>query len=459
MPHLTVEKIGGTSMSRFSEVLSNVILRNKDHVYGRIYVVSAYAGVTDLLLEHKKSRQPGVYTAFASQGAYGEALEAVKLRFFELNAGFKADGLDVEAADRFIGERVQGVLGYLNSTADLLASGYVSRSELLSAARELLASIGESHSAFNSANIVQARGYDSRFIDLSGWGDPKARTIDERVALALADVGGPPAVTFVTGYCKGTEGIMREFDRGYSEVTFSKVAVAVKAAEAVIHKEFHLSSADPKIIGPGKVVPVCNTNFDVADQLADVGMEAIHPKAAKPLELAGIPLRVKNAFDPDHDGTLITKDYTCPESKIEVVTGTDKVSILELYDTRMVAEVGSDYRIMQVLVDHKISYISKATNANTIDLVLWDRDLHPEMISKLSGMFDVVSVIPVAIVCAIGSNIAKPGILAQATGAMARASINIIGVSQTARQTNMQFTVRREDFIKAQRALHAELCE
>jgi aspartate kinase len=277
--------------------------------------------------------------------------------------------------------------------------------------------------------------------------------------LALADVGQRPMVTFVTGYCKGTEGIMREFDRGYSEVTFSKVAVAVKADEAVIHKEFHLSSADPKIIGPGKVVPVCNTNFDVADQLADVGMEAIHPKAAKPLELAGIPLRVKNAFDPDHDGTLITKNYTCPVSKIEVVTGTDKVSILELYDTRMVAEVGSDYRIMQVIVDHRISYISKATNANTIDLVLWDRDLHPGMIEKLKGMFDVVTVIPVAIVCAIGSNIAKPGILSQATGAMARAGINIIGVSQTARQTNMQFTVRREDFVKAQRALHAELCE
>jgi len=39
MPQLTVEKIGGTSMSRFSEVLSNVVLRDPKHVYGRIYVV------------------------------------------------------------------------------------------------------------------------------------------------------------------------------------------------------------------------------------------------------------------------------------------------------------------------------------------------------------------------------------------------------------------------------------
>jgi aspartate kinase len=459
MPDLTVEKIGGTSMSRFSEVLSNVILRDPKHVYGRIYIVSAYAGVTDLLLEHKKSKQPGVYTSFASGGPYAEAMLEVKRRCFELNAGMKGDGLDVAAADRFIAGRVDAVQGNLNSIADLLASGYVSRPELLSAARELLASIGESHSAFNSANILEARGYAAECIDLSGWADPIARTIDERIQLALADVGKTPAITFVTGYAKGTEGIMREFDRGYSEVTFSKVAVAVKAREAIIHKEFHLSSADPKIVGADKVVTVGNTNFDVADQLADVGMEAIHPRAAKPLELSGIPLRVKNAFDPDHDGTLITKDYTCPVSRIEVVTGTDKVSIVEVFDTRMVAEVGSDHRIMQVLVDHGISYIGKATNANTIDLVLWDRDVQDVIITKLRSMFDVVKVIPVAVVCAIGSNIAKPGILARATGAMARARINIIGVSQTARQTNMQFTVSREDFVSAQRALHAELCE
>lgn len=138
-------------MSRFPEVLSNVILRDPNRVYGRIYVVSAYAGVTDMLLEHKKSAKPGVYTAFASQSPYAEALEGVKARFFELNASMKAEGLDVDDANRFIGERVAGVLGYLRSTADLLASGYVSRTELLSAARELLASIGESHSAYNSA--------------------------------------------------------------------------------------------------------------------------------------------------------------------------------------------------------------------------------------------------------------------------------------------------------------------
>jgi aspartate kinase len=188
-------------------------------------------------------------------------------------------------------------------------------------------------------------------------------------------------------------------------------------------------------------------------------MEAIHPKASKPLELRGIALRVRNAFDSEHDGTLITKDYICPDSKIEVVTGSNKVSILEIHDTRMVAEVGSDYRIMEVLVRHGVSYIGKSTNANTIDLVVWDRDLTEAIVGELRGMFDSVTARPVAIVCAIGSNIAKPGILARAAKALADSGVNIINVAQTARQTNMQFSVGREDFVAAQRALHRELCE
>ena len=343
--------------------------------------------------------------------------------------------------------------------ASVLASGYLGRESVLLAARELLASLGEMHSAYNSANILRHRGYHSTFVDLSGWRDDRELSVDERIADALAGFDPHETIAFVTGYAKGTEGIMREYNRGYSEVTFSKIAVAVKAREAVIHKEFHLSSADPSIVGIDKAKPVCWTNFDVADQLADVGMEAIHPKASKPLELNNIPIRVKNAFDPQHAGTLITTDYVCPESKIEVVTGSDQVSMVEIHDAKMVAEVGFDLRIMEILARARVSYISKTTNANTIAMILWDRDITDDLVKALSDEFEEVRVVEVAMVCAIGSNIAKPGILSQAASALAKDNLNIVCVSQTARQTNMQFVLRREDFVGAQRALHRELCE
>ena len=456
---LRIEKIGGTTMSRFGEVLQNVILKDKNDIYNRIYVVSAYSGVTNELLEHKKTGQPGIYQSFEQNEEYEPAMISLQNRLCDLNRSFEGIGLDVAAADRFICERITFAVNILKSMDNVISSGYVNRSEVLLAARELLASIGEMHSAFNSANILQNLGYNATYVDLSGWQDRRERTIDARIRHTFASLDPSKTICVATGYTKGTEGIMREFDRGYSEVTFSKIAVLLHASEAVIHKEYHLCSGDPVIIGEGKVHPVCNTNFDVADQLADVGMEAIHPKASKPLETAGISIRVMNAFDPSHSGTLITKDYICPHSKTEVITGSNAVTCLEIHDTRMVGEVGFDMKIMKILQDHNVSYINKATNANTIDVLIAERDCTKELVEEMRKRFEMVTTRNVAIVCAIGSNIAKPGILAKAARALADEDINILSVSQTTRQTNMQFTLNREHFVQAQRALHRALCE
>ncbi|MBB5349446.1 aspartate kinase [Desulfoprunum benzoelyticum] len=457
-PFLRVEKIGGTSMSRFPEIIDNIILRDPDDIYGRIYIVSAYSGITNELLEHKKTGKPGIYQLFKEQQNYPRKLLDLRDNLFKLNEALTPVGLDLDEANDFIGDHIDLTINILRSMDNVLSSGYVSHKALLLAAREMLASLGEMHSAFNSANILKNQGYNSTFIDLSGWEDSRQLTIDERIKDSFNSIDPFSTICFATGYTKGKEGIMREFDRGYSEVTFSKVAVLLGAKEAIIHKEYHLCSGDPLVIGEDKIHPVCNTNFDVADQLADVGMEAIHPKASKPLEINNIPIRIKNAFDPNHSGTLITKDFIAPRSKVEIVTGSDKVVSMEIHDTRMVGEVGFDLRIMQVLAKHQVSYISKATNANTIAMLIADRDCSQALLDDLSDKFESVTSRPVAIVCAIGSNIGQPGILARAAQSLAADDINILAVSQTPRQTNMQFIVERVQFAQAQRALHQALC-
>ena len=459
MNPLRIEKIGGTTMSRFGEVLDNVIFYNPDEIYNRVYVVSAYSGVTNELLEHKKTGQAGIYQTFVQNEDCEAAMEHLTKRLCQINKGFVDIGLDLKTADDFIIERTHSALMVLRSMENVLSSGYVNRSAMLLATRELLASIGEMHSAFNSANILQNRGYNASYIDLSGWQDGRDMTIDQRILDTFQGVDPSTSICVATGYAKGSEGIMREFDRGYSEVTFSKIAVLLKAEEAVIHKEYHLCSGDPMLIGEDKVHPLGNTNFDVADQLADVGMEAIHPKASKPLEIANISIRIKNAFEPSHSGTLITKEYICPRSKTEVITGSNIVTCLEVHDTRMVGEVGFDMTIMEVLSKHQVSYINKTTNANTIGIIIYDTDCTEALVRDLRSTFELVTQDEVAIVCAIGSNIAKPGILALATKALAESNINILAVAQTARQTNMQFIILRESFDTAQCVLHAALCE
>ncbi|PKO55034.1 MAG: aspartate kinase, partial [Betaproteobacteria bacterium HGW-Betaproteobacteria-21] len=105
-----------------------------------------------------------------------------------------------------------------------------------------------------------------------------------------------------------------------------------------------------------------------------------------------------------------------------------------------------------------VSYILKATNANSIAHLLWENSVTPALIDELETTYQVVTIKPSAIVCTIGSNISIPGVLARAAQALAEAEVNVNCVSQTLRQVNMQFIVEREDYKKSIIALNHSLC-
>jgi aspartate kinase len=174
--------------------------------------------------------------------------------------------------------------------------------------------------------------------------------------------------------------------------------------------------------------------------------------------MAGINIRIKNTFEPEHDGTLISRNYVSQTSKVEIVSGSDKVLALEINDPMMVGETGFDLNIMQVFKKHEVSYIVKATDATCITTVVWDNSLVKALVDELKTTYYAVNVKPVALVCAIGSNIAQPGILGKAASALSSGNINIICFSQSMRQINMQFVIEREDYEKAIVVLNDALC-
>lgn len=456
---LTVEKIGGTSMSALPDVIKNIILyqREGNELYNRVFVVSAFSGVTDLLLENKKTGKPGIYHRIVKYQDFHESLDKITTDLKLINEKYVAAGLNLEVANNYIEAHVAKAEKYLENLANILASGYVSKDDILQAAREILASIGESHSAFNFTNILQNMGISTRLIDLSGFDDHKAYTISQRIKHAFKNVNFEREICIVTGYTKGTEGIMREFDRGYSEVTFSKIAEILGPKEVIIHKEYHLSTADPATVGVDNCSPVGFTNYDIADQLADVGMEAIHPKASKPLEISGIDLRIKNTFDPAHPGTLITRTYVSDSKRVEMITGTDRLLLIDVYDPLMVGAVGSDLKIMQIFVKHNISYTFKSTSANSISIAIWERDFHKKLINELEDQFEKVTVEKVALVCLLGSNMDQPGLLAKSASALTEVDINIKSAGFALRKVNIQFIIAREHFRSAIIALNNKM--
>lgn len=461
----TVEKIGGTSMSMFGDVMKNVIIgsRKKKDLYNRVFIVSAYGGITNLLLEHKKTGDGGVYSQFAENDpTWVDALETVRKEMLRLNRTFKNIGLDIKKADEFVNERIKGIKACLTDLIRIRSFGHFKEDDYLPATREFLSALGEAHSAYNSTLILNANGIKTKFIDLTGWKESKTLPFNEMIIESFKDVKYDKELVIATGYTKCDEGIMGSFDRGYSEITFSKVAVLTEAAEGIIHKEFHLSTGDPKLIGEDKVKTIGNTNFDIADQLADMDMEAIHSQASKEMEINNISIRIKNTFDPEHPGTLISRDYVSKESKIDMICARNDILAVEVFDSYMVGQSGYDHRLLKHFKDYRISYITKNTNANTITHYI------PEKSRNLDKcLADMRKALPaaqiktkkVAVISVMGSNMKIPGFLHKAAKSLSDVGINILAFDQCMRQVNMQFIIERKHFEKAQIALHAELVE
>lgn len=461
----TVEKIGGTSMSRFPELVETLFVDDAGQpVYERIFVVSAYGGMTDLLLEHKHSGEPGVFSLF-SEGddadAWQDRLADVGRRMCEVNASFFTDSSILrEQADRFVLERLADVRQCLADVQRICSFGPFALDSYLERVRELLSSMGEAHSAHNAAMLLKSRGIQARFVDLTGWRDSRSPTLDERIRLGLDGIDLARELPIVTGYAQCAEGLVKRYARGYTEITMSRIAALTGPDEAVIHKEYHLSSADPKIVGDASL-PIGRTNYDVADQLANLGMEAIHPGAANMLRKCGIPLRIKHAFQPDHSGTLIDCGYKSSNPRVEIIAGRRGLTAFELFDQDMIGQqMDFETKMIEALKRFNLRSIGKDLNANSIThYVACTLRTAKRLTEVLATTFPdaVVESRKVAFVCAVGTDLDMSGILARCAAALADAGIPVLSASQPLRGVDARFVVDDEYYALAVKALHASV--
>ncbi len=465
MAEHTVEKIGGTTMSRLNELRDTLLIGEREgaDLYGRIFVVSAFGGITNLLLEHKKTGEPGVYGQFAaSDNSHGwhDALNRVGDAMIAAHTSVLEHPADIDQATDFVRTRIDGARNCLIDLARVCSYGHFRLSEHMLQTRELLSGMGEAHSAFVTVLMLQRAGVDARFVDLSGWRGEGDVTLEQRILGAMDGIDPMSEMPIVTGYAQCIEGLMREFDRGYSEVTFSVLAALTQAREAIIHKEFHLSSADPNLVGQDAVRKLGRTNYDVADQLSNMGMEAIHPKAAKTLRQADVPLRVTNAFEPRDPGTLID-DEAADTPAVEIVTGLDIIA-LELFEQDMVGVKGYDAAILEVLTRHDVRIVSKVSNANTIthyvdsslqSMRRVEKDLRKIYPSARIGSRTL------AMASVIGRDLAGLSCLQRGLVAIADQGLEAIGATQGPRNVDVQFIMERELLKPAIKALHKTFIE
>ena len=198
-------------------------------------------------------------------------------------------------------------------------------------------------------------------------------------------------------------------------------------------------------------------------EMVTYGFKAIHPRAAKGLRQNDIPLRIKNTFDPEHSGTLITGDYVSSTACVEIVAGRKHLHAIELFDQDMVGKADEyEKNLLDLFRRFRAQVVTKDTNANTLTHYL---SCNLKTVNRIIRA--VKEYYPgaetdhrkVAIVSAIGSDMQVPGLLAKAVRALADASISVVAMHQSMRQVDMQFIIDDNDYERAVKSLHGGLIE
>lgn len=330
MPH-TVEKVSGSSMAAFDVVLDNIIIKPEPARYNRIVVVPAYQGITDALLECKNMSEPGVYQyVLVGDRAWENKLDSVIQRLLLVNESVFADPMLRRKADDFILERVSSTRKWIRHYLTLESN---SIQHFWRNIRERLASIGESHSAYNTALKAERHGVQTRFIDLAGSPNEPRESLDSQVYRRLDGLDLRHELPVVTAYasCKVSDNY--HSDRRYGDLTLSRIAALTEAKQAVIHKCSHLSSGDPCVIGTERVSPIGQSSYQVANELSALSHDLVHPAAIEELSQENIDLQVKCIFEPEHPGTFISHSHHAETREVEVVTGKNDVCVLTIERT------------------------------------------------------------------------------------------------------------------------------
>jgi aspartokinase/homoserine dehydrogenase 1 len=428
-----------------------------------VVVVSAMAGVTNSL------REIGRLAAEGDTEGYRQGIEALRQKHFAV-----ADAL-------LEGEEQAQVRAFISKQADealTLCEGLSVVGELTLRALDRISGIGEKLSATLLAAALRARGRKAAYVDATqvvvtdsnfGGAAPlleETRARAESVVRPLLDAG---AIPVVTGYIGADRtGAPTTLGRGAGDYSAAIMGASLGADEVWVWTDVDgILTADPKIVKHACTLD--ELTYVEAAQLAYFGAEVLHPKTVKPLVERGIPLRIRNTFNPEHPGTLIVGQASRANSgpraiitskglsAIAVIGNTDGWSAaVSARALVALSKAGSEVLMFgQSFVDKTITLLVRGQDTEHSVAAL-QREFQEEM--KDGVVREIRVQRPVASVSVVGAAADDSFSLASRTfAALGKQRTPVLSIAQAYSEYNVTFVVPQEVVDETVCFIHAEL--
>ena len=327
--------------------------------------------------------------------------------------------------------------------------------------REELVSRGEYFSAKLMADYL---GF--RFIDAADWVkfNMDGTVNQEESYAALQEQMTPGMGAVIPGfYGSMPDGSIHTFSRGGSDITGSLAAAAL---DAEVYENWTdvsgILMADPRIVPNPQAIP--EVTYDELRELSYSGAQVLHEDSIFPVREKNIPVNIRNTNDPEAPGTMIQENFESdvdPDRFITGITGKKDFSIISISKRGMSNQVGVLYKVLKVLVRHKISVDYVPNGIDNVSVVLPTKSIEKELYTIMSEIQleaepDTLEVHHnIAVVAAVGRKMAfRPGISGKIFAALGESGINIRMINQGPDELNIIFGVDNKDFDNAIKVLY-----
>ena len=452
---MKVLKFGGTSVGSVESILSlKAIVEKEAQKQPIIVVVSALGGITDKLIATSVLAQKG-------DEAWKDEFQAMVERHHKM--------IDTIITDPRKREQLFNIVDSLFEQLRSIYFGVYLIHDLSKKTQDAIVSYGERLSSNIVATQVQgAKWYDSREFIKTVRKNHK-NTLDSELTnrLVRRTFSDLQRISLVPGFIskdRDTDEITN-LGRGGSDYTAAIIAAALDADILEIWTDVDgFMTADPRVIKTAYTIK--ELSYIEAMELCNFGAKVVYPPTIYPVCVKNIPIRVKNTFNPDSEGSIIKQKVANNDKPIKGISSINGTTLITVAGLSMVGVIGVNRRIFTALADNGISVfmVSQASSENSTSIGVRDQDAK-EAVEVLNGEFakeiETGAMYPMhaenglATIAVVGENMKNtPGIAGKLFGTLGRAGISMIACAQGAPQTNISFVVKSEHLRKALNAIH-----
>jgi aspartate kinase len=365
------------------------------------------------------------------------------------------------------------VSGILDEFQDIL-NGLVLISEITPRSLDHMLSFGERLMApiicysFRNSNLNSEylTGKDVGIVTDSHFGEarPLMNTTKLRVNAKILPLLQRDIIPVVTGFIGADQhGRITTLGRSGSDYTATIIASCIQADEVYLWSDVNgLLTADPLIVNDARVLD--EISFAEAAEMVLFGAKYIHPRALDPVMDSDIPLKIRNALNLPHHGTVISNDLKTSNHIIKSIIAIRNTALLEVGGGGMVGSLGTAAIIFDTLANNKVNImmISQGPSESSISMVLNKDDLGKaitslelKLLGKIIKHLNILENVSIVTVVGAGMRGIK-GIAGKIFTSVAKENVNVIMIVQGSSELNLAFVVKDEDCEKAVRSLHKE---